>query len=220
MRAYPIAVVPGIICSLIAFILLLIVTISTPMWNSVFFLKMLTGPQEPEPLPSLTIVTFGVFGTTNSAQQLGYSPANWSGTGVSDPTVDVHGLRGITYALILHPIAAIFGAITFGFAMIGLCTRAGAVFATITAGLLTLLTIVAFVVDMVLFATLKSQLIEPPYNDRKTWYGPALWITLAALIASAISLISTAVTAFTHNQYPRKWGREQKYIPPMPIRPL
>jgi hypothetical protein len=95
--------------------------------------------------------------------------------------------------------------------MIGLCTRAGAVFATITAGLLTMLTIVAFIVDMVLFATLKSQLKEPPYDGRKTWYGPALWMTLAALVASLATLISTSVTAFAHNQYPRKWGREQKY---------
>lgn len=52
------------------------------MWNALFFLQLISGPNEPEPLPSNTTVAWGVFGYTNGTPQLGYSPADWSGTGV------------------------------------------------------------------------------------------------------------------------------------------
>lgn len=203
--------IPAVVFSVCSFILLIMITVSTPMWNSVYFLRLVSGPNEPLPLPSNAVVTWGVFGYTHSAPQLGYSPAQWSGTGIKDPTVDDESLRGITYALILHPIAAFFGVIAFGFSLIGLCSRAGAVFGTFASGLMTLLVMVAFIVDMVLFSILKARLVDPPYNDRQTSYGPAIWMTLAAFIASAITLASTAYTTFSHHRYPRKWENEQQY---------
>jgi hypothetical protein len=51
-RGYPPAIAPAIVFSMCTFVLLLMVTISTPMWNSVFFLKLISGPNEPTPLPS------------------------------------------------------------------------------------------------------------------------------------------------------------------------
>jgi len=210
-RGYPPAILPAVIFSICAFVLLLMVTVSTPMWNTVFFLKLISGPNEPTPLPSDTTVTWGVFGSTNSTPQLGYSPADWSGTGVKDPTVNEASLRGITHALILHPIAALLGVVTFGFSMIGLCSRVGATFATFTSGIMTLTVLVVFIVDMVLFSILKNQLVLAPYNERQTSYGPAIWMTLAALVASIITLISTSYTTFSHHRYPRKWENEQEY---------
>jgi hypothetical protein len=215
-RGYPPAIIPAVIFSICSFVLLLMITISTPMWNSVFFLKLVSGPNEPRPLPSNTTVTWGVFGSSingsiNSTPQLGYSPADWSGTGVEDPTVNEASLHGITGALILHPIASLLGIVTFGFSLIGLCSRVGATFGTFTSGLMTLTVLVAFIVDMVLFSILKNQLVDPPYNDRQTFYGPAIWMTLAALVASIITLISTSYTTFSHHRYPRKWENEQEY---------
>lgn len=210
-RGYPPAILPAVIFSICSFVLLLIVTISTPMWNTVFFLKLISGPNEPAPLPSGTTVSWGVFGSEGSSPQLGYSPADWSGTGVKDPTVNEASLRGITYALILHPIAALLGAVTFGFAMIGLCSRVGATFGTFTSSIMTLTVLVAFIVDMVLFSILKNQLVLPPYNERQTMYGAGMWLTLAALVSSIITLISTSYTTFSHHRYPRKWENEQEY---------
>jgi len=214
-RGYPPAIIPAIIFSICSFVLLLMVTIS-PMWNSSYFLQFTSGPHEPSPLPSNTTVTWGVFGSTvngtvKSIPQLGYSPADWSGTGVKDPTVNEASLHGITYALILHPIASFLGVVTFGFAMIALCSRVGATFGTFASGLMTLTVLVVFIVDMVLFSILKNQLVDPPYNDRQTFYGPAIWMTLAALVASIITLISTSYTTFSHHRYPRKWENEQEY---------
>jgi len=210
-RSYPLSITPGILCSLISFVLLLMVTISAPLWNKIYFLKMVTGPDEPDPLPSNAVVLFGTFGTSNGTNQLGYDPSQWSHTGAIDPTVVRSHLIGITRALVLHPIAACVAAITAGFSLIGLCTRAGAVFATFSSGLMTLVCLVVFIVDIILFSILKSEFSDPPYQQRKVTYGPALWMTLAALIASILSLASAAFTAFSTNRYPRKWKIEEEF---------
>ncbi|CAG7847126.1 SubName: Full=Uncharacterized protein {ECO:0000313/EMBL:CCA75069.1} [Serendipita indica DSM 11827] len=212
MRPYPHSILPAIACSLVSFLLLVLVTVSTPLWNSVYFLKLVTGPDEPEPFPSNYTVKFGVFGMSTVPHQLGYTPADWWVTAdVRDPTVDQPSLRSITYALVLHPISAFMSLITFGFATIGLCSRAGAVFSTFSAGLATLVTIVVFIVDVVLFSILKSQFHDSPYDGRHTSYGPAIWMVLAALIACLVSLASAAFTAVSLNRYPRKWANEQQY---------
>jgi hypothetical protein len=211
MRSYPKSIIPSVICSLVSFALLLAVTVSSPLQPSIYFLKLQTGPNEPNPFPSNTTVTFGVFGNTNSTCHVGYIPADWSGTGVRDPTVDQASLNSITYALILHPVAAFLAAITFGFVMIGLCSRAGAVFGTIFSALMALTTIIVCVVDLVLFSILKSDFIQPPYNERKTSYGPALWLTMGALVACVITLASASYTSFSHNLYPRKWEHKEQY---------
>ena len=76
---------------------------------------------------------------------------------------------------------------------------------------MTLVVLVAFILDMVLFSILKTQLVDPPYDERRTSYGPAIWMTLAALIASIITFLSTSYTTFSHHRYPRKWENEQEY---------
>lgn len=92
-----------------------------------------------------------------------------------------------------------------------MCTRTGAVFGTFSAFLLSLTTLVAFVIDVVLFSILKGRFNDAPYDDRKTTYGPALWMTLVAVIASLVTLASAGVTAFSRSRYPRKWESEQVY---------
>jgi hypothetical protein len=66
-------------------------------------------------------------------------------------------------------------------------------------------------VDMVLFSILKSDFIQPPYNERKTSFGPAIWITLGALLASIITLASAWYTSISRNRYPRKWENKEQY---------
>lgn len=71
--------------------------------------------------------------------------------------------------------------------------------------------LVIFIIDVVLFSVLKRELVQAPYNDRHTSYGPAIWMTLAALIASLITVASVSFTAFSHGIYPRKWANEEMY---------
>jgi len=230
MRGYPKSILPSIICSLVSFVLLLVITVSSPLRPSIYFLKLQTGPNEPDPFPSNTTVTFGVFGYSNSTYHVGYIPADWSGTGIRDPTVDQSSLNGITYALILHPVgkgfhllaftikasdtlrtAALLAAITYGFVMIGLCSRAGAVLGTFFSGLMALATVVVFIVDVVLFTILKSDFVQPPYDQRKTSLGPAIWMALVALLSSIVTVASASYTSFSHNRYPRKWENKEEY---------
>jgi len=190
---------------------LLVITVSSPLRPSIYFLKLQTGPNEPDPFPSNATITFGVFGYSNSTYHVGYIPSDWSGTGVRDPTVDQNSLNSITYALILHPVAAILAAITYGLVMIGLCSRVGAVLGTFSSGLLALTTIVVFIVDVVLFTILKGQFVQSPYDQRRTSLGPAIWMALGALLSSIITLASASYTSFSHNRYPRKWENKEDY---------
>lgn len=113
---------------------------------------------------------------------------------------------------ILMSIAAAFlAAVTFGFMMTGLCSRSGAVFATISSALMTVVVVTVFIVDAVLFGVLKSNFVRAPYDSRKTSFGPALWIALAALFTSLTSLASATYTSLSHNRYPRKWVNEKEY---------
>lgn len=211
MRGVSKSIIPAIFGSLISFVLLLVITVSTPLWSSIYFLRLVTGPNEPDPFPSNTVVTFGVFGSTNSTHKVGYIPADWSGTGVSDPTVNQSSLNSITYALILHPIAAFLAVLTFGFVMIGLCSRAGAVLGTFFSALMAISMLVVFIVDVVLFSILKADFVQPPYDERSTSFGPAMWLALVSTLTSIVTVASAAYTSFSHYRYPRKWENQEKY---------
>ncbi|KAG8817117.1 hypothetical protein FRC19_011614 [Serendipita sp. 401] len=166
-----------------------------------------------------------------SLVSLGYSPSNWSGLGVDDPTVNQPSLKSITYALILHPIGmssfhlsvllshslffpgAFLAIIVFGFSTIGLCSRTGAVFSTLVSLFLSILLLTIFIIDIVFFSILKSQFTDAPYERRRTEYGNALWIVLVALLAAVICASSSFWTAFVgRNRYPRrKWANRREY---------
>ena len=107
--------------------------------------------------------------------------------------------------------AAILSIITVALSVIGLGTRKAAVMATLTSVLNFLCVFVAFVVDIVLFSILKARFLDPPEEDRSTSFGPALWITLVAVVVAGVAVYSTAITAFGRSRYPRKWQREETY---------
>jgi len=201
-RKYPITLLPAIVASFIVLILMVIVTLSTPVWNTVYFLKLNLESG---------FVTFGVLGSTGSSQQLGWVPSHWGGNGTTDPRVDDERLANITYALILHPVAAILSIITVALSVIGLGTRKAAVMATLTSTINFLCVFIVFVVDVVLFSILKTRFLDAPEQGRSTSYGPALWITLASVIIAGVAVYSTSITAFGRSRYPRKWQTEETY---------
>jgi len=201
-RKYPVTLFPAIVASFIVLILMVIVTLSTPVWSTVYFLKLTLQSGS---------VTFGVLGSTGSSQQLGWVPSQWAGNGTTDARVDDERLANITYALILHPVAAILSIITVALSVIGLGTRKAAVMATLTSITNFLCVFIAFFVDIVLFSILKKRFLDPPEQERSTSYGPALWITLVAVIIAGLAVYSTSITAFGRSRYPRKWQTEESY---------
>lgn len=57
-------VLPGLFFCLVACVLLVIVTVSTPLWDAVSFFDLSVGGRE---------VHFGVFGYTGGERKLGYA---------------------------------------------------------------------------------------------------------------------------------------------------
>ena len=126
------------------------------------------------------------------------------------PSRSVHALTSTSAVLTKSP-AAILSIITVALSVIGLGTRKAAVMATLTSILNFLCVFIVFVVDIVLFSILKARFLDPPEQDRSTSYGPALWITLVAVVLAGVAVYSTAVTAFGRSRYPRKWQTEETY---------
>ena len=116
-----------------------------------------------------------------------------------------------TSVMLRRSSAAILSIVTIALSVIGLGTRKGAVMATLTAILNFLCVFIAFIVDIVLFSILRVRFLDPPEEDRSTSYGPALWITLFAVVITGVAVYSTAITAFGRSRYPRKWQTEETY---------
>ncbi|CAE6416243.1 unnamed protein product [Rhizoctonia solani] len=87
---------PGLFFCFAACVLLIIVTLSAPIWNDVSFLNASVGGRE---------VHFGVFGYTGSARKLGYTidPAI---LGLNSNNLNTKLIHNLTYVMVLHPVAA------------------------------------------------------------------------------------------------------------------
>ncbi|TRM66122.1 SUR7/PalI family-domain-containing protein [Schizophyllum amplum] len=174
---------PGFIVTLVATILLAIVSFCVPYFKSVYFLKA-----------SISVDSYSgniTFGT------LGYCLELSNGTSCSKPSVgyelDINSLVGnelpieiptvvvkwITYALVLHIVAL---ALAAGSALFGLLAHIREMSmtccSTCVSGFAATIALLAFIFDLVLFFVAKSRL-----NDVGTAeMGNAIWLTLAAWV--------------------------------------
>ncbi|KAL1739709.1 SUR7/PalI family-domain-containing protein [Schizophyllum fasciatum] len=174
---------PGFIVTLVATILLAIVSFCVPYFKSVYFLKA-----------SITVDNYSgsiTFGT------LGYCLELSNGTSCSKPSVgyeiDINSLVGnelpidiptvvvkwITYALVLHIVAL---ALAAGSALFGLLAHVREMSmtccSTCVSGFAATIALLAFIFDLVLFFVAKSRI-----NDvGKAEMGNAIWLTLAAWV--------------------------------------
>lgn len=96
-------------------------------------------------------------------------------------TTTLHNLTG---TLILHPIAAAFAGLTVLFGLCGLAHRVGTIFMTIMSVLAFLVTLLAWVIDMVLWGIVRDRIRDQGVSAQ---YGNANWLTLGALAALALS---------------------------------
>ncbi|KAF8506555.1 pali-domain-containing protein [Russula emetica] len=176
---------PGFIVTLIATILLAIVSFSVPWFKSVFFLKA-----------SLAVegingsVTFGVLGycyqlnngTTCSKASVGYQldidQLVGNKTNIQIPQVVV---KWITYALVLHIVALVLAAISSFFGLLAHVREFSmSGFSSCISGLGAAIALLAFIFDLVFFFLVKSRI-----NDVKggsATMGSAIWLTFAAWV--------------------------------------
>jgi len=167
---------PGMFFCFAAFVLLIIATISAPIWNSVYFLQATVNG---------VTVNFGVFGYTGIPQRtLGYSitPETF---GVDDDSLNAAVIKGLTSVMILHPIAAAFAGIAFIFGFCGsegysrICT----IIMSLAAALATLVTLVVWVIDMILWGIARDRIIDNGPPGSTASYGNANWMVLGAFVA-------------------------------------
>jgi len=173
---------------LVAFVLLLVASISSPVIDNIALLTIKNGNQE---------MTLGVFGycrnihasnheCSNSA--LGYNVAQVSG-GLTDYNWVNSSLDHITNAMILTPIAC---GITAFAALIALCAhRIGFICASFIAFLAFIVSLIAMIFDFVIFGIVKHEI-----NDNTTAsasFSTAIWLTLAAVI---VLFFSTFIVFF------------------------
>jgi hypothetical protein len=76
------------------------------------------------------------------------------------------GLHNLTYILILHPIAGFFGLLALVMGLIGVAgaSRVATIFMSIFAFIGAVITLVAFVVDMVLWNLVKKRIQDAGYT--------------------------------------------------------
>ncbi|KAK0448340.1 pali-domain-containing protein [Desarmillaria tabescens] len=176
------AAIPGLFCCFAATVLLVFVSVSTPTWNSVYFLHAGVGS---------SATRFGVFGSTGSSITIGYK---FEAAGFNSSSLNTSVIYNLTKTLILHPIAAGLAGLAFLF---GLCGagyhRAGTVFMSLLAALATLVTLVAWVIDMVLFGIARNNFRDQNFDSQ---YGNACWLTLGALIALLLAFCASACGVF------------------------
>ncbi|GAA6029796.1 hypothetical protein JCM8097_001054 [Rhodosporidiobolus ruineniae] len=178
---------PGTLVVLVATILLILVSVSTPLLKSIWFLKanIEVSVGSTDISGDVTIGAWGycVDGTCTNAK-LGYSLDIASLLGVNGKIAGLSNsvLKWITYLFILHPIAAAFGIIS---TLCGLLAHmhnfAGTALTTCFASFAATIGLLAFIFDIVV-AVIAKKRIESSDVGGSAELGNAIWMTLAATI--------------------------------------
>jgi len=168
---------PGLFLTFAAMVLLIFASVSAPTWNAVSFLKT----------PG---TNFGVFGFTGSQTHVGW---NFPGS-LGDSRLNGNMFHNFTEVLVLIPIAAGLSGLAFIFGLCGFAYhRAGTVFMTLVSALALLTTLVAWVIEMVLFGVARSHMRSRGID---ACWGNANWLVLGALVALFFGFFASACGIF------------------------
>ncbi|KAJ7901801.1 pali-domain-containing protein [Mycena olivaceomarginata] len=179
------AALPGLFFCLTAAVLLTFVSVSAPTWDKISFLNAGSGS---------ATVRFGVFGYTGTHARIGYR-FNPSSLNFNDHVLHTPVFLNLTKTLILHPIAAGISGLAFFSGLCGaLYHRAGTAVMALLAALATIMSLLAFLFDMVLFGIARRQFREQGIPSQ---YGSASWLTLGAAVAILLGFSTAASTFFS-----------------------
>jgi len=195
-----------------AFILLFLVGISLPIVRSVYIVQVRSIVTAPA-TSSATEIRFGVWGACAYSPlnppsvlhddglcygpKLGYAnvipDALLAEIGLSQATVnDV--LKGLLVVLILHIVAAGVSLLAL-FASLFLASHGMAILSLVLTIITAILSTVVFVVDAVMVAVARNKLPGLTDNGLGVEIGNAVWLVLAALIASWLGTIFLSARA-------------------------
>ncbi|KAI0769343.1 pali-domain-containing protein [Trametes elegans] len=175
------AAVPGLFFAFAAMVLLVFASVSSPTWERISYLDASTGGSTTH---------FGVFGYTGSDTHVGwYFPGS-----LGDDRINDGLFHNLTIVLILIPIGAGLSGLAVLFGLCGAAYhRAGTVFMTLLSALAFLVTLVAWVVEMVLFGIARKHMRDRGIDA--TW-GNANWIVLGALVSLFLAFFAALCGVF------------------------
>ncbi|GBE81214.1 pali-domain-containing protein [Sparassis latifolia] len=175
------AAIPGLFFTFAAMVLLIFASVSPPTWNPISFLNTNVGGVSTH---------FGVFGYTGSTTHVGWHFPS----GIGDNTINDTTFHNLTYILVLIPVAAGLSGLSWLFGLCGAAYhRAGTVFMTLLSAVAFLVTLIAWVVEMVLFGVARNHVRDA---GNYAQYGNANWLVLGALLALLLGFFASLCGSF------------------------
>ncbi|KAJ6620210.1 hypothetical protein B0H10DRAFT_2023131 [Mycena sp. CBHHK59/15] len=180
--------VAGIVFLFFALILSLLASISLPFLPALDFVRV-NFANAPRSADIMSQLRFGI-----------WAPCYYDGNGQRSCVFGGHGYSfritsfdlkqsvligsSWTRGLAIHPVAAVFTAVAFGFA----CSKSdrAPVIATLASFVAAFLMAIAFIVDIALYAFVKQQIGKLP-NPGNTVASSAFWMTFVSLILLVMS---------------------------------
>ncbi|KAH6914026.1 SUR7/PalI family-domain-containing protein [Coprinopsis sp. MPI-PUGE-AT-0042] len=188
-----------------AFVLLLLVALSSPVIQPIYLLNVHTNETTTRPVSELR---FGVWGacalsaenlkTVCLGPQLGYTaPRELLQLLQYPPEIADSIKRNLTITLILHPISTVLAFLTMLFSL-RLATHGWATFVLVVAAVAGITSIVALAVDIALVVSVRNHASftrGQQGNALQVDFGNAVWMTLAAvgLVWTSVILVAARV---------------------------
>ncbi|KAF8323376.1 pali-domain-containing protein [Clavulina sp. PMI_390] len=197
------AAAPTWALSFVAMVLLIVVSVSTPIVEPISFLTAHINGRT---------IHFGEYGYTGrNAHTIGYS-IDEQAIGLSDKVLNLPTITNLTKALVIHTIAAVIVFIAF---LQGACatinySRIHTILAGFTMSIALFFVTIAFAVDLILFDLVAERIRADGYQAS---LGPATWITLAALIVLVLGCMSAVHGTFGNyhdGRYRERGHREHR----------
>ncbi|KAN0060380.1 hypothetical protein ACQY0O_007709 [Thecaphora frezii] len=175
---------PGTLLTLAAAVLLGLVTISTPIWNSIYFLKATIGGQGAQSGQEATLGTLGYcISAKCSTPSIGYEfdPNQLLGISIIPEKYTSAVIKGLTYTLVLHPVALGIAVLSVLLGLLAHCREMSMnCLPTCLSSIATVVTAIAFGLDLALFLIAKKRINS--IDGASAELGTAVWMTLAAWI--------------------------------------
>jgi len=178
--------VPGLLFCFAAMVLLIFVSVSVPVWDKIYFLDANINGRD---------IRFGIWGYTGSPKGLGYT-FDPSILGFNSDRLNSAIIHNLTFVMVLHPVAAGLAAIAVLFGLCGAAySRIGTIMMSLAAAVATLVTLIAWIIDMVLWGIARERIRHDGPAGSTAMYGNANWLTLGALIALMLGFCSAGCGA-------------------------
>ncbi|CUA74975.1 hypothetical protein RSOLAG22IIIB_01610 [Rhizoctonia solani] len=186
------------------FLLLLLVSLSIPIIKTISVLNIAANLQAGFTNSGISGgVKFGLWGYCVSEisasviginrSQPGYCSRTRLGYDIDNQLLELLGLdnlndilsRGLTFVLVLHPIACGLAFLALLFALMLLCrpARLASVMALVFSVLAAIVATVAFAIDVALTTIAKNKVGDATDGNLKVTYGAVPWMTLGAMVA-------------------------------------